>query len=905
MPKMSFNALKLIDCQYKLLFSKTKDRLDWHRLLSETELIYTHPTLETRLGDLALCCEYAIDRAEPLNVDQLCEVMECIDLLVRNDAAISQWLRIYKESVKGSDQRRLQLLEISLKQLSALAQPLWGNELDNCAFVPIPFSTKEIPTPALLKTVGYLNIPRDEDGAPHILETKGTGERFLVGYLSTAFPWQGVDPSLVCLVTLDQNWEQEDILNLKTVCYAIPVFLTGRSVQVDTSDYKGHSQALRSLRKAGGKGIIPYFLLKVPEEHRLAHLIVEYQLEDIIWKSKLDILKDYPKELLAHAQEVSASDQRLYQLLASNAETYQGSLEGAIACRTTEELVAYLTSFFSQERVNSVARIEKPLWVLERFPLGTQSFDSKIVCVFVLNLLLKLSLLHEVSYLQGAKVGVCLVRQDTETGLFSCDDEGDFVFLSVQSGSASCVIAPFATKPLTIVARRMVSLYVPFGKRVPGDERALFKYVIAQEDIPDIAGVWWGNMVASVAMLSVGAVELEIKDAYLDSVAAIIELEDRPSKTANLPDPWPYNLSKVLRVIEVNPNVRYLIVIAEEQYCAETLERIEHRRVLQSSIHRLIADDLVIGFKQQILHTLTLQRTTLKHLLCSIGREIQKAYLEDMDAAWKETGCLETDHFANVAKSASISVPSLNKLVDIYIQEYVRTGRVLTSVELVADTVKTAYPGILATILKYGEDKGPDSLQRMYKDVFSHRIVIKHTDKDLVTVGLTEREVEGYYQQEWLDAKGLFNTRLRESFGIDQIDKAIGLIVSTIEAGLITRSVILNVHHPSLDRRRPLGLNEIYFAFRPLSDKQCMIVGTFVWRSVEALFGLPYSIYASCRFQRFIVEACNARLRTEYRVVCGETIYMSLNLHLYQDDLNREIAGKIIQDALDDLTKQG
>ena len=865
------------------------EEIDWAALISGTELIYIHPVLANSLDALILCCPYLDSDPETLDDDQLSEVLEIMDLLIQQERALREWLELRKSKLTTVQPKKDNLLQV--------LQRIFGGEQDSAT----PVSTVE-PIPLdVVKTVGHIEILRDNTGEPIVVQAETDQTRYLVAKLSPAFPEDQSKHGQVCLIEAVGVWDREDILNLRSLTFGIPLLVVGRGLKVENDLEKQFPSGEDNV-------LLVYWLLKPAEIYRRYRIIPQHQLDDIIWKSKLDILVDYPQVLADRAEELGRTIPGQAEMLRNNAKVYQELLDRARRYTTLEELVETLSDFFeSGKRVLSLARVEKSLRILQSCAIRHYVPDSRSAVILMLNLLFKLSTVYGVQSLRDIKVSLYLAKTPKDGSTPCHEDEGNLVYLEITKANTNRAVSvpPVLPQDHRIVARREIALYAPFEPSVePLGAEGIFKHVEPEPTEPSIAGVWWGNPLACVALITVGSAPPEFRKAFWDSVAAIIELEDRPSRTANLPDPWPYNLIKVMRTTASNPNIRYLIIISAGIYCRETIERVERRRDLPPDIHPFITSELVLDFKEQIIDCAVLEMQDEPLLYRELQRRIRDTYLELGRGSWHDVGAFQeyTHPLVTHLDQQEQLRQNLSSLVDFYIYEFNASRRgQISEIGLVADTVREAYPGILASILKFGEQKGPDSLQRIYKDVLTHRTVIKDTSRDLLCLGVSQDEVDSFYRNEWMQPDGLFFTRMRRSFGADQVSGAIDRICKAVKGGTVTRSVIINIHHPGLDQERPLGINEIYFALRPLAERSYEIIGTFVWRSVEALFGMPYSIHASCRFHRYIIDQCNERLGESYDLRTGETIYMSLNLHLYQDAVNLEVAGQVIKSTLHEL----
>jgi hypothetical protein len=73
----------------------------------------------------------------------------------------------------------------------------------------------------------------------------------------------------------------------------------------------------------------------------------------------------------------------------------------------------------------------------------------------------------------------------------------------------------------------------------------------------------------------------------------------------------------------------------------------------------------------------------------------------------------------------------------------------------------------------------------------------------------------------------------------------------------------------------------------------------FVWRTVEAFIGLPYSLYGSITLAQSLLAQINDEQPhaepTPFRL--GELSYIALSLHMRSDGVHRRIAKRIVDES--------
>ena len=168
-------------------------------------------------------------------------------------------------------------------------------------------------------------------------------------------------------------------------------------------------------------------------------------------------------------------------------------------------------------------------------------------------------------------------------------------------------------------------------------------------------------------------------------------------------------------------------------------------------------------------------------------------------------------------------------------------------------------------------------------------------------------ELKSYYQRVFEARDGLFGARLRDwsalkgdSAGIDQVAQAEEAIARAREENSADRRILLTVGSPTIDGSNPLGLTAVHLLPRTV-DSKWQVDAVWVWRSVEALVGFPFSAYGSIRQSVRVIESVNTRLaKTRHSPISlGSVTYLALSLHMYVgDDGDDEIARAVLVRAL-------
>lgn len=98
----------------------------------------------------------------------------------------------------------------------------------------------------------------------------------------------------------------------------------------------------------------------------------------------------------------------------------------------------------------------------------------------------------------------------------------------------------------------------------------------------------------------------------------------------------------------------------------------------------------------------------------------------------------------------------------------------------------------------------------------------------------------------------------------------------------------------------PLGLVNIWVTPR-FHENKYLLDYCFVWRTVEALVGFPYSLFGSIKYAEHIKKELDKQLGCEIprdsNLKVGTLTYIALSLHMKIDDYNKRIAKSIVDAA--------
>lgn len=392
-----------------------------------------------------------------------------------------------------------------------------------------------------------------------------------------------------------------------------------------------------------------------------------------------------------------------------------------------------------------------------------------------------------------------------------------------------------------------------------------------------------------VLLLPIGDEARALADGQRQIVGAMVEIDDRPSRGGGLPDFWQSNVSRVIRACLSNPNITTIIAVGDKNWATNTLEWLG-----------ALADPARAGELQTRL-TLTpdrisaLQARNLKVRETSADRSEMLAEIATVVEQLTPLDFVSRAEF-NLASERSarrLAIPAADD-----------SRRLSVTDGLLTRTLADAYPEAIQLIRRTERQFDfAEASRGSFREFSGFKIVLSEPLNEMVPdYWRSDRNaLEDYYERTFKSADGLFGRRilspLKEGSTPSLYEFAVEETADAIRASLPTRRINLPLSPDELTN--PLGLSTIQILPRCREDEQRLDI-LFVWRTVDALVGFPFSGYGSICWARDFVQNVNDCLEQrgdKVTVTLGTLTYIALSFHMYLHNGDQEIARTIVQDA--------
>lgn len=366
--------------------------------------------------------------------------------------------------------------------------------------------------------------------------------------------------------------------------------------------------------------------------------------------------------------------------------------------------------------------------------------------------------------------------------------------------------------------------------------------------------------------------------------AATIFVDDRPTRGGGLPDLWEAAIAQLVACLTQHSNVKRVFVAGSLEHGTQTLARL-HKAGTWDSPDNAEALARRIGAPSMSRISEAGRRIAGRVTEVSSGLGVAVRMLDDL------TEATEPFRPPNDVEPA----PEPPRLRRILAMENMLPGkedgcRVATASE--------AFP-VALDIVRQLEDTVVDQTGRAFRELVDFRIQLSQPQINPVPrFYLTDRKLlEEYFEREFVRDDGLFRSRLAEN---GQLEAVVGHVAQVVATGRLTsrRALLVVPHVPTAGANlSPLGFVSARIIPRPLSPGTIRLDYSFSWRTVEALVGLPYSLYGSIRFAEHLTQLVGEQLTAAQPAVSmGSLSYIAHSLHMFVDEYADQVARRIVND---------
>ena len=214
-----------------------------------------------------------------------------------------------------------------------------------------------------------------------------------------------------------------------------------------------------------------------------------------------------------------------------------------------------------------------------------------------------------------------------------------------------------------------------------------------------------------------------------------------------------------------------------------------------------------------------------------------------------------------------------------------------------------AYPIIIDTLRKAVTRDSSDDAHQPLRELVAFKLTLETPNAFTVPGYLREQEddMNRYAQEVLLSESGRIGKGLASNNQLSAFKKELLACFAGDGPRSTRRACLVVPHSPTVDGNpSPAGLVSVWASPRMNSASgEKTVDWVFVWRTVEAFIGLPYSLYGSIALAQSLLAQINDEQQNEeatpFRL--GELTYIALSLHMRSDGVHRRIAKRIVDES--------
>lgn len=221
---------------------------------------------------------------------------------------------------------------------------------------------------------------------------------------------------------------------------------------------------------------------------------------------------------------------------------------------------------------------------------------------------------------------------------------------------------------------------------------------------------------------------------------------------------------------------------------------------------------------------------------------------------------------------------------------------------IVCTTARKAYPLIVDTLRKTPTIRlAIDDSGQEQRELIAFKLKLTHPTEDEIPDYLKSqiKFLNDYAENVLLSETGVIRATLEKDRQVSAFCSHLSKYVAKGQIRRSTRRACLIVPHTPDENGgpKPLGLISVWATPR-FKDGLVYLDFVYVWRTVEAFIGLPYSLYGSIRLAEQLTKTIIDDSGSK-NIQIGELTYIALSLHIGSDEFHTRVAKQIVDMASD------
>ncbi|KTC24629.1 hypothetical protein AO391_11590 [Pseudomonas marginalis ICMP 9505] len=362
-----------------------------------------------------------------------------------------------------------------------------------------------------------------------------------------------------------------------------------------------------------------------------------------------------------------------------------------------------------------------------------------------------------------------------------------------------------------------------------------------------------------------------------------VRVDVRPRTGGGLPDFWQAALAQIVAALNTSNKHTKVIVWGEKVESTELYTR-------------LIDEN--IWAKDEIASLTGLPTTRVASLVKNLHKSVIKVASEEE--------LLETlFSLYNSYTGPSVELADVQRGEEPSLQRPMVQANPLTQEEgIVCTTARVAYPLVIDTLRKTHQVRlAVDDSGQEQRELIAFKLKLTNPGLDPIPDYLMAQKdnLSAYAEKVLLSDDGVIRAELERDKQVEAYCSHLARYINRVQDPRSTRRACLVVRHLPDEQGSPKPLGLISVWSTPRFEAGIIYLDyVFVWRTVEAFIGLPYSLYGSLRLAEQLVERVALVSSVESgNIRLGELNYIALSLHIGSDQFHTRVAKQIVDKASD------
>lgn len=390
----------------------------------------------------------------------------------------------------------------------------------------------------------------------------------------------------------------------------------------------------------------------------------------------------------------------------------------------------------------------------------------------------------------------------------------------------------------------------------------------------------------NTALIHIGYDPLIIPDCFYH----VIRIDARPIIGGNLPDFWAGALSELINLMSEETPIKQVIVYGKKSSARKIHEILENVKNWGNESYSL--SFLSKQTKQPTTSIEICKRQLIDHITF-INEGDKSALIQELKRIYS-TSCLEK-------KPPAKDRPDSHR----FLQRTLSYEPIRLKIEdgCTVRTMEEAFPTVLEIIRNCeSTEVMTDQAGRELKELSNFKLTITKPSSTSIPEYYWEltNDLKEYYESILGNKDGFFQKYLEEHGQYQAVLQHIVNLIDSTKLKYASRRALLVVPHKVVDQQdiSPLGLVSVYISPRE-ANGGIVFNFSFTWRTVEAIVGLPYSLYGSVKYAERLLDEIKRRLNNKKTptLKMGNVSYMAYSLHMFLDSPYSQIVRGIINDA--------